>query len=235
MPEGYSRPFPQIPEREALRYLGCRGSAPEDRVRERIEEVIGLLKEAAAPRLVRQRFEIGVSGEEISLSGLMIKSKDLLINLKSCRAVFLTAATLGSGVDRLMTRLSLTSSFDMLLLQALAAACLEEVLDREEAAMKAEIKQEGLTLRPRFSPGYGDLPLGLQPDLIRLTNAGKLIGLSVTDSLMLTPQKSVTAITGLIRGGEDKGRQSPCQTCEKKDCAVREIREEGEEEDALQR
>lgn len=235
MPEGHSRPFPKIPEREVLRYLGYRGSMPEDRVRERIDEVTGLLKEAAAPRLVRQRFEIGVSGEEISLSGLVIKSKDLLINLKSCRAVFLTAATLGSGVDRLMTRLSLTSSFDMLVLQALAAACLEEVLDLEEEAMKAEVKQEGLTLRPRFSPGYGDLPLKLQPDLIRLLNAGKLIGLSVTDSLMLTPQKSVTAITGLIRGGETKGKKSPCLTCEKTDCALREMREESEEEDAFHR
>ena len=226
--ERFTRPFPNIPQKEVLRYLGYKGHLPEERVFERIAAVTRMLRDAATPLLVRQRFAIEKTDEGIRLEGLMMKSASLRINLKPCEEAFLTAATLGPLVDRLMTRLSLTSSFDMVLLQALAAACLEEVLDEEEKVIRAELALDGLGLRPRYSPGYGDLPLDLQPDFIRLLNAGKLIGLSVTDSLMLTPQKSVTAITGICRAGEGKAPQNRCANCGKADCGFQHTQSESE-------
>ena len=49
----------------------------------------------------------------------------------------------------------------------------------------------------RFSPGYGDLPLDLQPALCAALDAQRRLGLTVTDSLLLNPVKSVTAVIGL--------------------------------------
>ncbi len=217
-PDSYSRPFPEIPLKETLRYLGMKNAKEQEQVLSRLGEVTALLQTAAKPALVFRRFPLSISGDTISFAGLEIKSRALLINLKPCMEVFLMAATLGSGVDRLLTRLSLTSSFDMLLTQALCAACLEEVLDQEETALLEKLNTEGMALRPRFSPGYGDLPLTLQPELLSILKAGATIGLSVTDSLMLTPQKSVTALIGICPK-QDKGKALvPCELCAHSDC-----------------
>ncbi len=77
-------------------------------------------------------------------------------------------------------------------------------------------------MRWRFSPGYGDWDVHAQPDLLRLTQA-ETIGVSLTESFMLRPRKSVTAVIGLLRGGTDAGKAAPkgCAVCPKRDCPFR--------------
>ena len=55
----------------------------------------------------------------------------------------------------------------------------------------------GLFFTDRFSPGYGDLPLDLQPALCAALDTPRRLGLYVTPSLLLNPVKSVTAVIGL--------------------------------------
>ena len=54
--------------------------------------------------------------------------------------------------------------------------------------------RRGERLTRRYSCGYGDLPLSLQPDFVRVLDTPRKIGLACTPSLLLTPQKSVTAV-----------------------------------------
>ena len=49
-------------------------------------------------------------------------------------------------------------------------------------------------LLPWKSPGYGDLPLSLSRTIISELDATKKIGVSITESDLLVPSKSVTAI-----------------------------------------
>jgi len=51
-------------------------------------------------------------------------------------------------------------------------------------------------LTDRFSPGYGDLPLEVQPALLEAAQAHR-IGVTAAPSLMMIPQKSVSALIGL--------------------------------------
>ena len=111
-------------------------------------------------------------------------------------------ATLGIGVDRLLKRYSLTDMSKTVVLQAAAAALLEEYLDRWQREFGAELEGEGRFLRPRFSPGYGDFDIRHQGMILRMLNADKSIGLTMTDSFMLTPVKSVTAVIGISRKKE---------------------------------
>ena len=76
-------------------------------------------------------------------------------------------------------------------------------------------------MRWRFSPGYGDWDVHAQPDLLRLTQA-ETIGISLTESFMLRPRKSVTAVIGLLRGADEK-KDAPksCASCPKSDCPFR--------------
>ena len=73
----------------------------------------------------------------------------------------------------------------------------------EQASQIAEeAAAEGRTCTPRFSPGYGDLPLETQRDVFRLLDCERKIGVWLNESLLMTPSKSVTAIFGLL--GENK-------------------------------
>ncbi len=217
----YARPFPDVPRKEVYRYLGYRGALPEEDMRRKAEDVIEKLRQVAQPRMTYRRFPLTWQEGKASVAGFALEGGDIHRNLLGCREAYLVAATLGGGTDRLMTRLALSSSADMVLLQAVAAAALEEVLDLEEQAVKQRLLSEGLSLRPRFSPGYGDLPLTMQPRILEALAAPKLIGLSITNSLMLTPQKSVTALAGICKTGEERVHEKGCRACDKLDCPMR--------------
>ena len=84
----------------------------------------------------------------------------------------------------------------------------------------AEAAKEGFFLTPRFSPGYGDLPLEVQKDVFRILECGVRIGISLNESLLMTPSKSVTAIFGLRRS-KNSSNENKCAECGKKDCLYR--------------
>ena len=105
-------------------------------------------------------------------------------------------------------------------MQAAAAAMIEAYCDGWQEELKQEFGKQGLYLRPRFSPGYGDFPLSCQLPFLRALECQKRIGLTVTDSLILAPSKSVTAVIGLSRRDE-KCHKHGCDVCEKTECPFR--------------
>ena len=99
---------------------------------------------------------------------------------------------------------------------ALASASAEAWCARVNALLPAD----GLYLRPRFSPGYGDLPLDFQRTLLGVLDSQRKAGISLSESLLMVPQKSVSAIVGLGESG-CTAPDSGCDICEKKDCEFR--------------
>ena len=87
---------------------------------------------------------------------------------------------------------------------------------------------KGYRMRWRFSPGYGDWPMEQQPEIVRLSHAGE-IGVSLSESFMLVPRKSITAIIGLYKEdvsegiSRNDGEHAPkgCAACSRKDCPSR--------------
>ena len=113
--------------------------------------------------------------------------------LKGVEVVFL-CGTIGAEFDAWQRRLSVTSAADALLSQQIGLDAVEKVMDELESKAKAEVEGEGRKLPPRKSPGYGDLPLELSRTIISELDATRKIGVSITDSNLLVPSKSVTAI-----------------------------------------
>ena len=68
--------------------------------------------------------------------------------------------------------------------------------------------------------GYGDFDIQYQKPLMQMLDCAKTIGLTMTDSFMMTPTKSVTAVIGMSRIKERCPIQG-CEICEKKDCEYR--------------
>ena len=107
--------------------------------------------------------------------------------------VFL-CGTIGAEFDAWQRRLSVLSAADALFSQRIGLEAVEKVMDDLERKAKAEVEGEGRRLLPRKSPGYGDLPLELSREIINCLDATRKIGVSITDSNLLVPSKSVTAI-----------------------------------------
>ena len=207
--------------REITRYLGYYGVTPDESMMREIDQCINELEKVITPRFVYDRFgllqkEEG-DGSVLSFGGIETGSRDLARNLKGCTEVYIMAVTLGPGPDRLVRRASVGRMSRALIYQAAAAAMTEAWCDEINERIRSEAARDGLYTRPRFSPGYGDLPLSVQKQISGLLNMPKEIGVSLTESLLMTPSKSVTALIGVSPEPASPGRGSPkagkCGSC----------------------
>ena len=163
---------------------------------------------------------VAVQGTNSTAAGSAKQSASLLLESLSQRAFTgAAAATLGAQVDALIRRAQVRDMEQALWLDAAASAAIEEVCD---TAQRQIAEQLGQSLTHRFSCGYGDLPLSIQPQLCTLLDSAKSIGLSVSHSSMLTPVKSVTAILGILPAGTVASAPKPCTICHlKENCVLR--------------
>ena len=206
---------------EALRYLGYRGAEPDDAVAQSLARCAAEMQRAVQPKGVYRAFDLACpAAGELAIAGVTIRSANLARNLQGCTGVYLMAATLGVGADRLIARASAVRMSDAVIYQAVAAAMIETYCDTLNDAIRREAAEKGLHCRPRFSPGYGDFSIEHQRDLSRLLDTPRKIGLTVTESLLLAPIKSVTAVIGLSASADNCHRKG-CEECGKTDCAFR--------------
>lgn len=209
-----------IRTKEAVRYLGYGRHAIDERTLELIQDSFRELDQVADARFVYRIFEIIEQNEnELTIGNSKIQSKNLAKNLKGCKQVIIFGATLGTGVDLLMKRYSVSDMTKAVVLQACAAAVLEEYCDTIQKEMAKEL-DAGLYLRPRFSPGYGDFSILHQKELLQMLEAPKKIGLTLTEGYMLTPTKSVTALLGISKDAKECDIKG-CEACTKEDCIYR--------------
>ena len=179
-------------EKEILRYAKSDISDSEtlSLVRECISEARGILKYKVCYR----ELSVEVRGAVCDFESFSVSSRDLSKNLEDCKKVIIFAATVGIEFDRLIAKYSRLSPAKALIFQAIGAERTEALCD----AFSKEITREyNLPAKPRFSPGYGDLPLEIQKNLFALLDCERKIGLTLTDSLLMSPSKSVTAFIGI--------------------------------------
>lgn len=194
--------FP-VNEQEIWRYSGYRESADtvENTLKNLLKEVREELKTSFSFKVCYRR--VGIAWKDgMPMLPFASESKELAKCLEGCREVVLFAATIGLGLDRYLARQQRISPTKALLAQAYGAERIEALCDVFCGEMEEVAKKDGLSCTMRFSPGYGDLPLTAQKDFFRLLDCNRQIGVSLNDSLLMTPSKSVTAILGLR---EEKG------------------------------
>ena len=121
----------------------------------------------------------------------VIKSKNLWDILCGCNTAIILAVTTGIGVDRLLNKYSITSQSKYFITDAIGSAAAESLCDYVDDVLRKGSKPH------RFSPGYGDLSLDVQPEILNLLDANKNIGVTLNKSLLMTPVKSITAIMGV--------------------------------------
>jgi len=198
--------LPPYNEREILRYAGVKGAG---------KEVDGLLKECLQE--ADGRFVGKVCYQEFSLQESPFSSLPKA-RLKGCVGYVVFAATVGLGIDRLIAKYEAISPVKALLMQAIGTERVESLCEAFCAELAAKKACEGLSVRKRFSPGYGDFAIEAQEEIFRVLQPQKHIGLAIGKSLLMSPSKSVTAIVGI--GKEGRKEDYGCEVCTKA-CAYR--------------
>lgn len=213
----------QIDRAEISRYLGYGRRVPDPAVSRKIEEAVALLEQKAAPHALWAAYPVSIADATVKLGPLSVQSAALSRHLRGCVQACLFAATLGPAPDRLQQKAEVQNMALALTLQATAAAMIEAYCDEEAERLAAHFAPKKLYLRPRFSPGYGDFPLSFQPVLLRALDAPKRIGLTCTQSCLLAPTKSVTAVIGLSAApaSAQTACAGKCASCENKTCPYR--------------
>ncbi len=198
-----------IDRRETLRYLQYRGGPLDPADLAALDRCEALLLETARPRAVWRLFERLPDG---TLAGTDFRpeGRDIVSHLAGCGSVILMAATLGAEAETLLRRAQARDMAEAVILDAVGSAAIEAVCDNFCADLAAELAPRYLT--DRFSPGYGDMPLSDQFALFRVLDVSRRIGVTLSDSALMIPQKSVTALIGVSdRPQEKRGRG--CGSC----------------------
>ena len=149
-------------------------------------------------KVVYSEFPISCNKDVLDLGFATTKSNDLKKLLSTnCNSIILFAATVGIGIDRLILKYTRTSPSKALCFQAIGTERVEALCNVFSLETKEKYASLGHTLTPRFSAGYGDLPLSLQREIFAALACEKHLGLTLNDSLLMSPTKSVTAIIGI--------------------------------------
>ena len=181
----------KINEQEVLRYAKTKEASPETDalLKECIKEAVPLF----SCKVCYGEFDISEGEEILGIS----KSESLKKALCGCSSFILFAATIGSGVDRLINRYSRTSPAKAFMINAIATERIECLCDMFCEEIKTEKEKSNFLTKPRISPGYGDMPLTMQKKIFSILDCPRKIGVSLGESLLMTPRKSVTAIVGI--------------------------------------
>lgn len=183
-----SLPDPDI--KEILRYAGGRDEETAALIKDCLKECEKLL----APALCYRIFEVNVEDGVCAFGDFSVKSSDLLVNLKNCKKAVIFCATIGAAFDRLLIKYSRLSPARALIFQSIGAERIEALCD----AFCEYLKAEGYTVRPRFSAGYGDLPLSVNKEIFSALSPEEAVGVTLSEGMLMTPTKSVTAFVGLL-------------------------------------
>ena len=181
---------PPVCESEILRYSGCKDNVVN--VLELVSECIEEAKNELTYVVCYTTLDLKIIGDECDFGLFKVRSSDLSKNLSGCNRVIVFAATVGFGIDRLISRYSRVSPSKALMMQSLGTERIEALCDEFCRSVS-----ESYRIKRRFSSGYGDLPLDVQNDIFSVLDCTKRIGVVLNDSLLMSPSKSVTAFVGI--------------------------------------
>lgn len=199
---------PPVDEAEILRYAGCKTAT--DGVRALLAECLDESRGKLCYRVCYRVLAVDIRGDECDFGLFSLRSEKLAENLCGCKSVIVFAATVGLGMDRLIARYTNVAPSKAHMLQAIGSERVEALCD---AFCEDTEAKTGKKLRPRFSPGYGDLALSVQRDVFAVLGCEKYIGITLNGDLLMSPSKSVTAFVGI--GDEDVSQRFKERKAEK--------------------
>jgi hypothetical protein len=198
-----------------------------DFINNKSDDLLSLFNTLVTPLLSYQIKKIDSidNGAVYLENGIELKSWKLSKVMKHCEDALCFIATIGSGVEKELARLTDEERlFDAYILESMGSMAVESMVDAffKDMETKYSAQDKGVTLR--FSPGYCDWPVAEQKKLFRILDAGQ-INVTLTDSCLMHPRKSISGVFGIhpFDGANPVSPYNPCSDCNNKDCMARRV------------
>ncbi len=177
----------RLNRKEAIRYLGGAGISLNYRMDVLMDECEKEILKTAEPRFLY--VERKAPFDDILLGN------DIKKHLEGCHTAVMMCATIGSEIDKLIRISQISDMARAVVLDSFASVAVEQVCQKVDEILAEKYSGKYMTFR--FSPGYGDYPIEMQKEYLRILDAPRKIGLTTGDSCLLVPSKSVTAGLGI--------------------------------------
>lgn len=205
-----------VDKSEVLRYLGHNGQEINNDLNLKINQCIKETKNEIDTKYVYQIYSIkndlNLNTVQFENTNLILKSKDISELLRDCDKCVLMCATLGFNIEKNIRRYSYNNLTKGIIIDACATTSIEEVCDLVQDSILDEVSKEGKSLTMRYSPGYGDLDISANRDILNVLDAHRKIGVTVTNTGIMIPRKSVVALIGITNEKIKKVKRT-CENC----------------------
>jgi hypothetical protein len=149
-------------------------------------------------------------------------SKVVITQFKNASSFALFICTAGPEITHYAKEVS--ANGDPLLsfvFDVIGSVTVEKATNKIQESLEAETQKMGLNISDRFSPGYCEWNVAEQQKLFALMPAN-FCGVSLSESSLMSPIKSVSGIIAIGTGLEQKGYQ--CHWCTEKNCIYGKIK-----------
>lgn len=157
----------------------------------------------------------------VCADGALNPGKRITAYMKGATRLALFICTAGKAFTDISHAYQANDDFlEAFVVESIGSATVENAMDKVQQSLKEEMAAEGLLTTNRYSPGYCEWPLVGQKTLFSMIgNHG--IGISLTDSCLMQPIKSVSGIIGI--GKDVKEHPYGCAICGSTTCVYRKI------------
>ena len=174
--------------------LSARLHMPPDQFPSCLDQIVEEVRNNIECKCAYSEIDFSIENKtDVVFPSTNVESKSLVKFLQACQSCIFTVVTLGMGVERLLSSIPDENASERLIADAASSAFVESACDLVQDIINNEYGE----LSGRFSPGYGDLSLDFQPILLETLNARRLLGVTLNDSLMMIPRKTVSSIIGV--------------------------------------
>ena len=185
----------RIPVLKSLKEL------PERNLAEYIKKAIDVAYTIIDGKGVYRTFPVEQVTEDrviIHGSDSLFKGKNIAKLLRNCPFVTLMACTIGPALEERVESLKVENPSDAYYLEVVGGWMADYMAEQVDKRLEPEILKNGYARTMRYSPGYGDWDLTCQGEMVRVVQAHR-IGISLMESFIMLPRKSVTAAIGWER------------------------------------
>jgi hypothetical protein len=191
-----------IPESVVLRRLGYPSgqTVPNGHVGSLFHQAVRDAPEFIQPKGVYRLLSIASRSESVTEfrdTDFVLQSKQVTKMLRNAEMAVVFMVTIGSALEDHVKQLMDTGEMTQgVILDAIGSETADAAADKLHHGVIKELALESkYSITPRFSPGYGDWLLTVQKEILSLCS-GSQIGISVNDSFLMRPRKSVSAVLG---------------------------------------
>ena len=209
---------------EVLSLLGNSGEELDQHTLDLVTLYISECKEIMFPQGGYSCFEALTPGtkDEIEIEGFRFRTGKIINKmLRKAEAYAFFVTTAGPGPEALARTLMEQDQYlEAYIVDLVGSIIVDSVADQVQEHIRIMAASRGMQITNRYSPGYCSWNVDEQQKLFSLMPDG-CCGITLSDSSLMSPIKSVSGIIGL--GTSVEFRDYTCEICPMEDCIFRKV------------